>query len=142
MPARDAATFDCVSPIDGRVIAKVAAGDAADVDAAVVSGRAAFERGDWSRAAPKHRKQVLLRFAELLRAIAMSSRSSRRWTWASPLATASAWTCLPPRTASSGIAEAIDKIYDEVAPTGRDALALMTREPLGVVGPSCRGISR
>ncbi len=31
-------------------------------------------------------------------------------------------------------AEAVDKIYDEVAPTGRDSLALITREPLGVVG--------
>jgi acyl-CoA reductase-like NAD-dependent aldehyde dehydrogenase len=30
-------------------------------------------------------------------------------------------------------AEAIDKIYDEVAPTGHDALALVTREPVGVV---------
>ena len=31
-------------------------------------------------------------------------------------------------------AEAIDKIYDEVAPTGRESLALITREPMGVVG--------
>ncbi len=31
-------------------------------------------------------------------------------------------------------AEAVDKIYDEVAPTDHSALALITREPLGVVG--------
>jgi len=31
-------------------------------------------------------------------------------------------------------AEAIDKVYDQVAPTGPEALALITREPLGVVG--------
>ena len=31
-------------------------------------------------------------------------------------------------------AEAVDKVYDEVAPTGPDALALVTREPVGVVG--------
>jgi acyl-CoA reductase-like NAD-dependent aldehyde dehydrogenase len=31
-------------------------------------------------------------------------------------------------------AEAVDKLYDEVAPTGPDALALVTREPVGVVG--------
>ena len=29
--------------------------------------------------------------------------------------------------------EAIDKVYDEIAPTGRDELGLITREPLGVV---------
>ena len=31
-------------------------------------------------------------------------------------------------------AEAIDKIYDEVAPTGPGDLAIVTRVPLGVVG--------
>lgn len=31
-------------------------------------------------------------------------------------------------------AEAIDKVYGEIAPTGRDALALIEREPIGVVG--------
>ena len=50
--ALSGATFDCISPVDGFVLAQIAAGDAADVDAAVASGRAAFERGDWSRAAP------------------------------------------------------------------------------------------
>ncbi len=30
-------------------------------------------------------------------------------------------------------AEAVDKIYDEIAPSDRDALAMITREPLGVV---------
>ena len=61
--AASGATFDCISPIDGRVIAKVAAGDAADVNLAVASSRAAFERGDWSRRAPRERKQVLLRLS-------------------------------------------------------------------------------
>src|SRR3546814_21196813 len=31
-------------------------------------------------------------------------------------------------------AEAADKVYDEVAPTGDDAVAMLVREPLGVVG--------
>ena len=66
-PAAAGQSFDCISPIDGRVIAQVAAGDAPDVDAAVASGRAAFERGVWSRQAPKERKRVLLRFAESIR---------------------------------------------------------------------------
>ena len=60
-------TFERISPIDGRVIAKIARGEAADVDAAVASARAAFERGDWRRTDPKERKRVLLRFAELIR---------------------------------------------------------------------------
>ena len=31
-------------------------------------------------------------------------------------------------------AEAVDKVYDEIAPTGAQALALITREPMGVIG--------
>ena len=54
-------TFDCVSPIDGKVLGRVAAGDAADVDAAVRSARAAFEDGRWSRRAPAERKKILLK---------------------------------------------------------------------------------
>ena len=45
-------TFDCLSPIDGRRLAKVAATDSADVDAAVAAARSAFNKGSWSRMAP------------------------------------------------------------------------------------------
>ena len=31
-------------------------------------------------------------------------------------------------------AEAVDKIYDQTAPSGEDALAVIVREPIGVVG--------
>ncbi len=31
-------------------------------------------------------------------------------------------------------AEAIDKLYDQTAPVGEDAMALVVREPIGVVG--------
>src|SRR3546814_1190459 len=54
-------TFDCVSPIDGKVLTQVAAGDKEDVDSAVKAARAAFEDGRWSRLAPAGRKQGMLR---------------------------------------------------------------------------------
>ena len=38
-------TFDCISPIDGRLLARVAACGPEDVDAAVRSARTAFENG-------------------------------------------------------------------------------------------------
>ena len=59
-------TFDCTSPIDGKVLTQVAEGDQEDVDRAVKAARAAFESGRWSRMAPAKRKKVLLRWAELL----------------------------------------------------------------------------
>ena len=132
--ARSGATFDCISPVDGRVLVQVAAGDAADIDAAVGSGRATFERGDWSRAAPKHRKQVLLRFAELLRQHCEELALTETLDMGKPIADSLAVDVPSAANCIQWYAEAIDKIYDEVAPTARNALALVTREPLGVVG--------
>src|SRR5262245_49869704 len=54
-------TFDCISPIDGRLLAKVASCDSADVDRAVTAARAAFNKGSWSRKAPAQRKRVLVK---------------------------------------------------------------------------------
>jgi acyl-CoA reductase-like NAD-dependent aldehyde dehydrogenase len=132
--AQSGATFDCISPIDGRTLAKVAAGDARDVDAAVASGRAAFDRGDWSRAAPKHRKQVLLRFAESLRVHAQELALTETLDMGKPIADSLAVDVPSAANCIQWYGEAIDKIYDEVAPTGHQSLALVTREPLGVVG--------
>jgi acyl-CoA reductase-like NAD-dependent aldehyde dehydrogenase len=56
--------FDCVSPIDARVLGTVARGRAADVDAAVRSARAAFDDARWAGQPPAARKKVLQRFAE------------------------------------------------------------------------------
>ena len=60
-------TFDNVSPIDGRLIGKVASGGPADIDAAVASARAVFNKGSWSKMPPARRKRVLLKFADLIR---------------------------------------------------------------------------
>ena len=58
--------FDCVSPVDGRMLCQVSRCNHDDVDLAVAAGRTAFESGAWSEASPNHRKRVLLRFAELV----------------------------------------------------------------------------
>src|SRR5947207_13540273 len=62
--ARSGQTFDCISPLDGRVLTQVARGGAADIDAAVSAARTAFNDGRWSHKSPAQRKRVLLRFAE------------------------------------------------------------------------------
>src|SRR5262245_37237740 len=59
-------TFDCISPVDGRLLARIASCGPEDVDAAVRSAREAFESGVWADQAPKARKRVLVRFAELI----------------------------------------------------------------------------
>jgi 4-guanidinobutyraldehyde dehydrogenase / NAD-dependent aldehyde dehydrogenase len=131
--AASGATFDCVSPIDGRVLAKVASTDAADVDLAVTAARRAFDRGTWSHQPPRERKRVLLRFAELLLEHRDELALLETLDMGKPISDSLAVDIPSSARCIAWYAEAVDKIYDEVAPTGRDALALITREPIGVV---------
>ena len=61
--ARDGQTFDCYSPVDGRLLTTVARGQAADIDAAVAAARAAFEDRRWAGMPPARRKRVMMAFA-------------------------------------------------------------------------------
>ena len=132
--AATGATFDCVSPIDGRVLARVAATDAADVDLAVAAARKAFESGTWRLQPPRERKRVLLRFADLVLQHGEELALLETLDMGKPISDSLAVDIPATARCIAWYAEAIDKLYDEVAPTGPDALALVTREPVGVVG--------
>jgi gamma-glutamyl-gamma-aminobutyraldehyde dehydrogenase len=132
--AQSGKTFDSINPATGGVLTAVAACDAADVDLAVAAGRRAFDDGRWSRMAPGDRKTILLKLAELIRenleemALLDSLDMGKLVN--------DAVTIDAPGSAHffQWYAEAIDKVYDEVAPTGPGDLALVARVPLGVVG--------
>ena len=64
--ARSGKTFDTFDPGTGRVIAQVAEGDAADIDAAVAAARAAFEGGAWSSMTGSERAKLMWKLAELI----------------------------------------------------------------------------
>ncbi|MCV6594097.1 MAG: aldehyde dehydrogenase [Silicimonas sp.] len=127
-------TFDSINPATGAVLAQIAECDAEDVDRAVAAGRAAFEDGRWSRMAPGDRKTVLLKLADLIRAN-LEEMALLDSLDMGKLVT-DAVTIDAPGSAHffQWYAEAIDKVYDEVAPTGPGDLALVSRVPLGVVG--------
>ena len=133
VPAASAETFDCVSPIDGRVIAKVASTGAVDADRAVAAARRAFDRGVWRLQPPRERKRVLLRFAELILEHRDELALLETLDMGKPISDSLAVDIPSTARCITWYAEAIDKIYDEVAPTSHDALALITREPIGVV---------
>ncbi|MCH4561607.1 aldehyde dehydrogenase [Halomonas sp. EGI 63088] len=125
-------TFDTLNPATGETLARIASCDAADAELAVGHARAAFARGDWSRLAPGKRKRVMLRLAELMEThrheLALLDTLDMGKPVSSSLGdTAGAIACLRYN------AESIDKLYGEVAPTGEESLALVLREPLGVV---------
>jgi gamma-glutamyl-gamma-aminobutyraldehyde dehydrogenase len=133
-PALSGETFDCRSPIDGRLLAAVARGTADDIDAAVRSARAAFDDARWAGQPPSARKRVLQRFAELMLAHTDELALLETLDMGKPISHALKADVPASARCITWYAEAIDKVYDEIAPTGRDALALITREPMGVIG--------
>jgi len=134
VPASSGRTFDCVSPIDGRVLAQVSEGDEVDVDRAVRSGRAAFESGCWSGLAPRERKKRMLAFAELLQKHTEELALLETLDVGKPIRDSLSIDVPMGIEALAWYAEATDKVYGEVAPTPADVVATITREPLGVVG--------
>ncbi|NBR38470.1 MAG: aldehyde dehydrogenase family protein [Alphaproteobacteria bacterium] len=127
-------TFASVNPATDTVLAQVSEGDAEDIDRAVIAARAAFDNGSWSRESPQHRKTVLLRLAELIRANLDELALLDSMDMGKPVEDAANVDVPGSAMFFQWYAEAIDKIYDEVAPTGEGDLALVRREPLGVIG--------
>jgi len=127
-------TFVCISPIAGRTLAAVARGAAADVDAAVAAARRAFDDGRWAGQPPAARKKVMQRWAEGILAAQEELALLETLDMGKPIRDALAVDVPATARCIAWYGEAVDKLYDEIAPTGRDALALVTREPAGVVG--------
>jgi hypothetical protein len=132
--ARSGRVFDDISPIDGKVIGQVARCEAADVDAAVAAARASFEGGAWRRSEPRQRKRVLLRFAELIRADIERLALLETLDVGKPMHNSINVDVPNCADCIAYYAEFADKLVDEIAPTGPDDLALIRREPLGVIG--------
>ncbi len=127
-------TYACLSPIDGRTLGAVARGAAADIDAAVASARAAFADGRWAGKPPAVRKKLLQRFADKILGARDELALLETLDMGKPIQHALAVDVPSTARCIAWYAEAVDKVYDEVAPTGANALALITREPVGVVG--------
>jgi gamma-glutamyl-gamma-aminobutyraldehyde dehydrogenase/4-guanidinobutyraldehyde dehydrogenase/NAD-dependent aldehyde dehydrogenase len=132
--AQTGANFDCISPVDGRVLTQVAQCAGVDIDAAVAAARAAFEDRRWRGLAPAKRKQIMIRFADQLVNHADELALTETLDMGKPVKYALAVDVNSAANCIRWYGEAVDKIYDEIAPTASTALALITREPVGVVG--------
>ena len=125
-------TFESRNPATGEILAQVASCDEPDAARAVAVARRAFADGAWSRLAPGKRKKTLLRLADLMEANKHELALIDTLDMGKPISSslgdmAGAIACIRYQ------AECIDKLYGEVAPTGEETLALVLREPLGVV---------
>ena len=127
-------TFECRSPIDGRLLTPVVRGRQADIDLAVGSARRAFDDARWRGQPPAARKRVLQRFAELIIQHKDELALLETLDMGKPIQHALAVDVPAAARCIAWYAEAIDKVYGEIAPTGDNALALIQREPVGVVG--------
>ncbi len=132
--AADGQTFAKHSPIDNRLLGAVVRGQAADIDLAVRSARAAFEDRRWAGKSPAARKKILQRFADKILAAKEELALLETLDMGKPIQYSLSVDVPSTARCIAWYAEAVDKIYDEIAPTPDSALALITREPMGVIG--------
>ncbi len=134
VPAVSAKQFPMVDPATGTEWARVACCDAADIDLAVKSARAAFEDRRWAGLKPRERKAILLKLAALMREHREELALLETLSVGKPIAQALSIDLRAAPDAIAYYAEACDKVYDQIAPTGDNDLALIVKEPMGVVG--------
>jgi 4-(gamma-glutamylamino)butanal dehydrogenase len=121
------------NPANGQLLGTVPATSAEEVAVAARRAQEVFGSGVWSRLAPRERATVLLRLADLMErdrellAVLDSRDAGKPITECRDNDVPGAIETL------RWFAEAADKLYGRVAPTGEDSLGLMTREPIGVV---------
>ena len=126
-------TFDSVNPANGQVLASIAACGQDEVDLAVLKAREAFEDGRWSKMHPADRKQVLIKLCKLIKRNARELAVMESLESGKPIAEIETIDIPETIHCIQWHAESIDKIYDQVAPSGDDAVAMIVREPVGVV---------
>ncbi|WP_027967776.1 aldehyde dehydrogenase [Halomonas halocynthiae] len=127
-------TFECVSPINSKIIAHVSSCQDFDINYAVATAKNSFSAGVWSDITPAKRKTVLIRFAELIEQHSEELALLETIDVGKPIKNSLEVDVLGASSALRWSGEAVDKIYGEIAPTAKDQLGLISREPIGVVG--------
>jgi gamma-glutamyl-gamma-aminobutyraldehyde dehydrogenase len=126
--------FATANPANGEVIAEVAEGTEADIDAAVAAARRAFRSGAWSRMAPRARMEVLYRFADLVDERGEDLAVLETLDMGKPIADVVAIDLPAVVQTFRFMAECIDKMEGAVTNTEWNVVHFVLREPLGVVG--------
>lgn len=121
------------SPRDGRILPEISAASVADVDRAVRSARQTFDSGVWSRIAPRERGQLLIAFAQKIHDNAEELALTISLEMGKPVREALQTELRAVVNCFRWYGEAADKVLDEMPVTAPNSLALVTREPAGVV---------
>lgn len=134
VPAKSGKTFENIGPRDGKALNQVAACDAEDIDAAVSAARAAFEDGRWRSKPPREKKKIMFRLAELMERDLEDLALLETLDMGKPIRDTRSIDIPTAINSIRWYAEALDKVYGEVAATPAERLSFVVREPLGVVG--------
>jgi gamma-glutamyl-gamma-aminobutyraldehyde dehydrogenase len=132
--AKGGDTFDCISPSTGEVIAVMAKGGAADIDAAVASCLTAWKDGRWHKLAPRTRLAIMLKWADLVEAHSNELAALESMDMGKPISDLFNIDLPEVLKTIRYFAECIDKVEGAVTSTDASALHMITHEPLGVVG--------
>ena len=133
-PGSTGETIESINPANGSVIGSIAVCDQANIDQAVLKAREAFDDGRWSKMHPSERKKVLIQFCKLLRRNESELTTLETLESGKPIHEVVHVDFPETLHCIEWHAEMADKIYDQVAPAGDDAVAMIVREPVGVVG--------
>jgi len=132
--ASDGGTYDTFNPATGELLVATAACTEQDVDRAVAAARTSFESGVWADQAPAERKVVLKKLAALIMENQQELALMESINVGKPVQDAMNVDIPGSAGCFEWYAEAIDKMYGEVAPTDGNNIATITREPIGVIG--------
>jgi acyl-CoA reductase-like NAD-dependent aldehyde dehydrogenase len=133
-PADGGRTSERTSPSDGRPVGRYARAGRSDVDAAVAAARRAFDESGWPAMPARKRAAILRRTAELLteRADALGRRITLEL--GRPIQLARNEVLLTAEVFEYYAALALDLRGEAVSQHTSEALGLILREPVGVVG--------
>ncbi len=132
-PSIDGATFTRTNPATGETLATITECTSGDVDRAVSAAARRFASGEWRDADPSERKRVLLRFAELIREHSAELALLETLDTGKPIGQTTTVDAPACAATIQWYAETLDKLYDEVAPSGKGSVITIRREPVGVV---------
>jgi gamma-glutamyl-gamma-aminobutyraldehyde dehydrogenase/4-guanidinobutyraldehyde dehydrogenase/NAD-dependent aldehyde dehydrogenase len=132
--AQSGKLFPTINPATGQILAEIAEGDRYDIDLAVKAARQSFDKGVWVRMSISDRKKIMLRWLELMEKNFNDLALLETLDVGKPIRDSLTVDIPLSINCIRWYAETMDKICDEIAPTGHDSVVMVRREPLGVIG--------
>ena len=133
-PAKSGKTIPTINPATGETLTEIASCGKEDVDFAVQKAREAFDDGRWRCLHPSARKDILIRLAKMITRNRRELAVLESLDSGKPIRDCEEIDIPETIHTIKWHAELIDKIYDQTAPVGDDAMAMIVREPIGGVG--------